>query len=96
MLRCSSRRPALLPARRSSPSLQALLKRGHLDVPVIEVAKSDWKLNQLKAHARDSLVNHDGLDSVAFEKLSGLLRYVDGDYQDPATFQSIRKELGAA
>ena len=26
----------------------------------------------------------------------GLLRYVDGDYKDPATFQAIRKELGSA
>ena len=28
--------------------------------------------------------------------MSGLLRYVDGDYNDPATFQAIRKELGSA
>lgn len=78
------------------PSLQAMLKRGHLNVPVIGVAKSDWNLDQLKARARDSLDKHGGLDPSAFEKLSGLLRYVDGDYRDPATFQSIRKELGAA
>jgi glucose-6-phosphate 1-dehydrogenase len=78
------------------PSLQAMLSRGHLNVPVIGVAKSDWILDQLKARARDSLEKHGGLDPAAFEKLSGLLRYVDGDYQDPATFQSIRKELGAA
>jgi glucose-6-phosphate 1-dehydrogenase len=78
------------------PSLQAMLKRGYLNVPFIGVAKSDWNLDQLKARARDSLEKHGGLDPVAFEKLSGLLRYVDGDYHDPATFQSIRKELGAA
>ena len=78
------------------PSLQSMLKRGHLNVPVIGVAKSDWNLDQLKARAHDSLEKHGGLDPAAFEKLSGLLRYVDGDYQDPATFQSIRKELGAA
>jgi glucose-6-phosphate 1-dehydrogenase len=78
------------------PSLQAMLKRGHLNVPVIGVAKSGWTLDQLKARAKDSLENHGGLDPVAFEKLSGLLRYVDGDYQNPATFQAIRKELGSA
>jgi glucose-6-phosphate 1-dehydrogenase len=78
------------------PSLQAMLKRGHLDVPVIGVAKAGWNLDQLKARARDSIEQHGGLDPAAFDKLSGLLRYVDGDYQDPATFQSIRKELGAA
>jgi glucose-6-phosphate 1-dehydrogenase len=78
------------------PSLQAMLKRGHLTVPVIGVAKSGWKLDQLRARARDSLEKHGGLDPAAFDKLSGLLRYVDGDYNDPATFQAIRKELGSA
>jgi glucose-6-phosphate 1-dehydrogenase len=78
------------------PSLQAMLKRGHLTVPVIGVARSGWKLDQLRARARDSLEHHGGLDPAAFDKLCGLLRYVDGDYQDPATFQAIRKELGPA
>ncbi|HEY6347324.1 MAG TPA: glucose-6-phosphate dehydrogenase [Bryobacteraceae bacterium] len=75
------------------PSLQAMLKRGNLNVPVIGVAKADWSLDQLKARARDSLEKHGGLDSAAFAKLSGLLRYVSGDYKDPATFQALRKEL---
>jgi glucose-6-phosphate 1-dehydrogenase len=79
------------------PSLQAMLKRGHLTVPVIGVAKSGWNLDQLKARARDSLEKHGGgVDAAAFHKLCGLLRYVDGDYKDPTTFQSIRKQLGAA
>ena len=78
------------------PSLQAMIKRGHLDVPVIGVAKAGWNLEQFKARAKDSLEKHGGLDPVAFEKLSGLLRYVDGDYNDAATFQSLRKELGNA
>jgi glucose-6-phosphate 1-dehydrogenase len=78
------------------PSLQAMLKRGHLNVPVIGVAKAGWGLDQLKARAKDSLEKHGGLDAAAFTKLSGLLRYVDGDYKDPATFQAIKKELGSA
>jgi glucose-6-phosphate 1-dehydrogenase len=78
------------------PSLQAMLKRAHLDVPVIGVAKAGWTLDQLKARAKDSLERHGGLDPAAFAKLSGLLRYVDGDYNDPATFAAIRKELGVA
>jgi len=78
------------------PSLQAMLKRGHLNVPVIGVAKAGWKLEQLKARARDSLEKHGGVEAAAFDKLSGLLRYVDGDYADPATFMAIRKELGGA
>ena len=78
------------------PSLQAMLKRGHLDVPVIGVAKAGWNLDQLKARAKDSLEKHGGLDAAAFAKLSRQLRYVDGDYNDPATFAAIRKELGGA
>src|SRR5271169_1610841 len=78
------------------PSLQALVKRGHLNVPVIGVAKAGWNLEQLRARAQDSLEKHGGIDRPAFDKLSGLLRYVDGDYKDLATFASIRKELGSA
>src|ERR1700747_552033 len=78
------------------PSLQAMGKRGHLDVPVIGVAKAGWTLDQLRARARDSLEKHGGLDTAAFDKLSGLLRSVDGDYADPATFDAIRKQLGSA
>ena len=78
------------------PSLQAMVKRGHLNVPVIGVAKAGWNLDQLRARARDSLEHHGGLDAAAFDKLSNLLRYVDGDYKDSATFQAIRKELGSA
>jgi glucose-6-phosphate 1-dehydrogenase len=78
------------------PSLHALAKRGHLNVPVIGVAKSDWTLQQLRDRARDSLEKHGGLDPAAFDRLCSLLRYVDGDYKDPATFQAIRRELGSA
>jgi len=65
-------------------------------LPVIGVAKSGWDLDRFKARAKDSLEKHGGLDSAAFEKLSGLLRYVDGDYNDLATFKAIRQTLGAA
>jgi glucose-6-phosphate 1-dehydrogenase len=78
------------------PALQAMVKLGRLNVPVIGVARADWNLDHFKARARDSVEKHGGLDSSAFDKLCGLLRYVGGDYNDPATFQSIRKELGPA
>src|SRR5262245_32014337 len=78
------------------PALQTMLKRGHLDVPVIGVAKAGWTLEQLRARARESLEKHGGVDAAAFEKLTALLRYVNGDYRDPATFQAIRKALNGA
>jgi glucose-6-phosphate 1-dehydrogenase len=78
------------------PSLQAMAKRGTLNIPVIGVAKSGWTLEQLLARAKESVEKYGGLDPDAFKKLCGLLRYVDGDYKDPMTFQAIRKELGSA
>src|SRR5208282_5332677 len=52
--------------------------------------------DQLKARARDSVEKHGGLDPIAFEKLSQLLRYVDGDYNDAATFKALCHEIGDA
>ena len=78
------------------PALQAMVKRGHLDVPVIGVAKAGWGLDQFKARAKDSVEKHGGLDPEAFAKLSGLLHYVDGDYADASTFEKLKKELGNA
>ena len=67
------------------PALQAMTRRGTLDVPVIGVAKADWTLDQLRARARGQRREARGLDRAAFDKLLGLLRYVDGDYKDAAT-----------
>src|SRR6202023_163080 len=78
------------------PALQAMVKRGHLNVPIIGVAKAGWGVDELRARARDSVKQHGGLDAAAFDKLSRLLRYVDGDYRDAATFQAIRQQLGSA
>jgi len=78
------------------PALQGLARHGHLDIPVIGVAKSGWTLDQLKARARDSVEKHGGLDPDAFARLTRSLRYIDGDYADPATFKNLRRELGDA
>jgi glucose-6-phosphate 1-dehydrogenase len=78
------------------PALQALIRRGHLDVPVIGVAKSGWGIEQLKERARESLEKHGGVDDEAFEWLSSQLRYIDGDYADPATYEQLCTALGNA
>ncbi len=78
------------------PALQSMVKHGTLDVPVIGVAKAGWDLDQLKVRARDSLTAHDGIDEHAWTKLAELLRYVDGDYGDPATFKALEEQLGGA
>ncbi|MGC2399325.1 MAG: glucose-6-phosphate dehydrogenase [Acidobacteriaceae bacterium] len=78
------------------PALQKLAKRGKLAGPVIGVAKAGWNLDQLKSRAKDSVEQHGGLDPAGFPILLEKLRYVDGDYQDAATFNNVRKELGNA
>ena len=74
-------------------SLQAMIKRGNLNVPVIGVAKAGWNLEQFHARIKDAVEKHGGIDPAAFRKLISLVRYVDGDYKDPATFQKLRGEL---
>jgi glucose-6-phosphate 1-dehydrogenase len=82
--------------RKIFPALQAMVKRGHLDVPVVGVAKAGWGIDELRARARESVKEHGGLEAGVFDKLSRLLRYVDGDYQDEATFRALREQLGQA
>jgi glucose-6-phosphate 1-dehydrogenase len=78
------------------PSLQAMVRRGKLSVPVIGVAKSGWNRDQLIARAKASVTAYGGLDPAAFSRLVELLHYVDGDYNDAATFDRLRIELGTA
>jgi glucose-6-phosphate 1-dehydrogenase len=78
------------------PSLLGLVRDEGLSVPIIGVAKAGWGLDQLKDRARDSLSKHGPVDEKAQEKLLSLLRYVDGDYADEATFAALYRELGEA
>jgi glucose-6-phosphate 1-dehydrogenase len=78
------------------PALQALTRRGRLNVPVIGFAFSGWTREQLVERAKASCTEHGGLDSDAFAKLASNLRYVDGDYNDPKTFERLKGELGGA
>ena len=78
------------------PSLLGLVRDEGLNVPIIGVAKAGWGLDQLKQRAQDSLSHHGPVDQNAQEKLLSLLRYVDGDYADPATFKTLYRELGDA
>jgi glucose-6-phosphate 1-dehydrogenase len=79
------------------PALQAMIKRRSLEVPVVAVARSGWSLDRLKQRVRDSLEDSDdGLDAEAFAVLGESLQQVDGDYREPATFESLREVLGDA
>ena len=78
------------------PALQAMIVRGHFDMPIIGVAKPALSLDQLRARAHESLEKHGGVDSRAFATLSARLQYVSGDYGSAETFRQLRKALGGA
>ena len=85
-----------LAAKQIFPALQILVASGELDVPIIGVADSPWTLEEFTAHARAAIEQHGTLDEEAFATMCGLLRYVSGDYADPATFTALREQLGSA
>jgi len=79
------------------PALQRLIRRGRLDAPVIGVAKPGWGLERLRARARASLEEHGGgVDEAAFARLVAQLRLVEGNYEDPKTFDRLQQALGGA
>lgn len=78
------------------PALQALVRRGQLDLPVIGVARPDWSLDQFRARARESLEKHGKVDPAAFAKLAAQLRYIAGDYAAAGTYERLRRALGDA
>jgi glucose-6-phosphate 1-dehydrogenase len=79
------------------PALYHLVRRGHLAIPVIGVARAGWNLDKLGEHIRESVqASVKTVDQAVLSKLLSLLRYVDGDYTKPATYESLRKALGDA
>ncbi|WP_189425115.1 glucose-6-phosphate dehydrogenase [Devosia pacifica] len=77
------------------PSLYQMVRRGHLDKPVVGVALDEWSLDQLAERARDAVTRQfESVDEAVFSKLLGLLHYVSGDYKDDQTFRDLRDALG--
>jgi glucose-6-phosphate 1-dehydrogenase len=78
------------------PALVGLVERDVLDVPVVGVAKSGWGLEQFRDYATASLrLNNMDPGSPAAVKLLSLLRYVDGDLDDDATYAAMSTEMGS-
>ena len=78
------------------PALLGLVGDEGVNVPIVGVAKSGWKVDDLKARAKASIESHGGADPAKLARLLGLLRYVDGDYGDPQTFAKLKQTLGDA
>ena len=77
------------------PALVGLVERGVLDVPVVGVAKSGWGLDQFRDYAVASLkLNNMDPGTPDAKHMLDLLRYVDGDLGDPATYQAMSDTLG--
>jgi len=77
------------------PALVGLVARGVLDVPVVGVAKSGWGLDQFRDYAAASLkLNKMDPGGAAATRMLGLLRYVDGDLADPATYAAMSRAMG--
>lgn len=76
------------------PALQALIRRGELDMPIIGMGRAGWSLEKLRERARESLAAQGIVDEAAFAKLSTQLQYVDGDYGDANTYARLKSALG--
>src|SRR6202166_39099 len=79
------------------PALYHMVQHGHLDVPVICIARAARTDEDVKERVRDSIQQQEGeIDQEALAKLLKLLRYVGGDYEKPGTFDLLKKTLGSA
>ncbi|OWT66416.1 glucose-6-phosphate dehydrogenase [Candidimonas nitroreducens] len=78
------------------PSLYAMQRRGHLNMPVLGVSRSSWDKGKLVQRARDSIAEHGQIDEHVFAGLAEHLEYVAGDYQDEDTYRRLRAALGQA
>ena len=75
------------------PALQALVRDQGLDIPIIGIARQGWNADRLRDRMRDSLEHAGGVVEPAFSKLCANLRYIDGDYNDPTTFDRLHQAL---
>jgi glucose-6-phosphate 1-dehydrogenase len=78
------------------PALEALVRHGRLQMPIVAVGRKDLPLDELRARAKESITKSGSLDEAAFAKLAAQMQYVKVDYDDPATFSRIREALGGA
>ena len=78
------------------PALYAMIRRDGLDIPIIGMARPGWTVEKLTQRARESVEHSADFEPACFAKLAALLRYVGGDYTDPATFKALRQALGSA
>jgi glucose-6-phosphate 1-dehydrogenase len=85
-----------LAKRKLFPALYQLVRQGRLTVPVIGVARSEWTDDDFRTHARESIREHvSSPDDAVINELTERMDLVQGDYADPATWQSLAETLDA-
>ncbi len=95
-LSCSSALTGDLAFKQTFPALQALVRSGRLDMPIVAVGRKALPLEKMRARVRESLEKSGHLDEAAFKKLASQLRYAQVDYDDPSTFAHVKEAIGAA
>jgi glucose-6-phosphate 1-dehydrogenase len=79
------------------PALYAMTKRDGFDIPVIGVASREWSEQQLRDHVTDGVKESGAvIDKAVLRRLLSRMTYVSGNYNDPATFETIKAKLGRA
>ena len=78
------------------PALQALVRTGRLEMPIVAVGRKELPIEEMRARVRESLEKSGELDEDAFTKIASQLRYAQVDYDDPASFRHIKEAVGAA
>lgn len=79
------------------PALYEMVKHGALRVPIIGVASTPWSVDELRQRCAESIAAA-GIKAhrPTLARLLSLLRYVEGDYADAATFSALKQALGRA
>src|SRR3954465_10285869 len=78
-------------------SLYRLERRGLLTCPIVGVAVQDWSVDDLRAHARQSIEDcGETIDGAVFDRFAQRLSYVSGDFADPETFERLGRAIGGA
>ncbi len=75
-------------------SLYRLERRGLLQCPIVGVAVNDWSIDQLRNHARESIVaTGEPVDPEVFDRFANRLSYISGDFSQAATFERVASAI---
>ena len=84
-----------LAKRQTFPALYRLEHRGDLDCRIVAVARQHWGQEQLDRLASESIeARVPDADDEVRKRLEDRLDYIRGDFDDPETYQHLKREIG--